>query len=45
MCLSVFGSVVYEMLRPIKYLQLKFLLEVVLGILNDVRMGINKVAF
>lgn len=41
-CLSVFGSVQYEMLRPIRFLQqLDFLLEVVLGILSNIRMGIN----
>lgn len=41
-CLSVFGSVEYEMLRTIKFLQqLDFLLEVVLGILDNIRIGIN----
>lgn len=39
-CLSVFGSVEYEMLRLIKFLQqLDSLLEVVLGILSN--MSIN----
>lgn len=41
-CVSVFRSVEYEMLRPIKFLQqLDFLLEGVLGILSNIKMGIN----
>lgn len=44
--LSMFGFVLYENLRSIKFLQqLKFLLKVVLGILSYTRTGINIVAF
>lgn len=45
-CLSMLGFLLYENLRSIKFLQqLKFLLEVVLGILSYTRMDINIVAF